>query len=267
MNWHEWIEMNELKWMSCQKWSETLSFFGYKLKWTNWHEWIRWMNWNEWSEMNALPKVVRNPQFLTYELKWMKWNEWIEMHELTSMHWNYWIEVSELTWTSWNEWVDMNELKWMNWDEWIEMSEFSKVVRNPQFLMWNRALATVLFAFCRPISPIEPRNCRNRDPPSATTAATLPEKTQGFAPESVFKPAFTRSQALTLPNYLMMMMMIMMMMMVMMWLTWWCGWHDDVVDMMMWLTWWCGWHDDWDDVVAMLVRQLAMTIVRISEVS
>jgi len=41
----------------------------------------------------------------------------------------------------------------------------------------------------------------NRDPPSATTAATLPEKIQGFAPESVFKPEFTRSRSLTLPNY------------------------------------------------------------------
>ena len=39
---------------------------------------------------------------------------------------------------------------------------------------------------------------------------------------------------------------------------------DDVIDMMMWLTWWCGWHDD---VVDMMVRQLAVRIVRNSEVS
>ena len=36
---------------------------------------------------------------------------------------------------------------------------------------WNRALATVLRTFCRPLSPIEPRNCGNWDP-SATTAVT-----------------------------------------------------------------------------------------------
>ena len=42
-------------------------------------------------------------------------------------------------------------------------------------------------------------------------------KTQGFAPDSVFKPELTRSQSLTRPNYLMMM-----------WLPW-CGGHDDVV--------------------------------------
>ena len=51
--------------------------------------------------------------------------------------------------------------------------------------------------FCRPLSPIE-----HGDPPSATTAATLHEKMQGFAPESVFKPDLTRSRSLTLPNYL-----------------------------------------------------------------
>ena len=35
--------------------------------------------------------------------------------------------------------------------------------------------------------------------------ATLPEKTQGFAPESVFKREFTRSRSLALLNYFMMM--------------------------------------------------------------
>jgi len=87
--------------------------------------------------------------------------------------------------------------------------------------MCNQALVTVLCAFCRTLSPIKPRNCGNRDPPSATTADTLPEKIQGFAPDSVLKPEFTRSRSLTLPNYL----------------------HDDVVAMMieviMWLpSWW-----------------------------
>ena len=48
-------------------------------------------------------------------------------------------------------------------------------------------------------------------PTSATPEATLPKKTPGFAPDSVFTREFTRS----LPNYLMA-----------------GGWHDDVVDMM-----------------------------------
>ena len=100
-------------------------------------------------------------------------------------------------------------------------------------LLWNRALATVtvLCTFCRPLVPIEPRNRGNRDPPSATTAATLPEKIKGFAPESCFKFELTRSRSLTLPNYI----------------------HDDVVAMMIEAT--------------IMVRKPAMTIVRNSEVS
>ena len=61
----------------------------------------------------------------------------------------------------------------------------------------NRDLATVLCAFCRQLCQIEPRNCRNQDPPSATARATLPEETQGFAPMSVLTPDFTRSRAVT----------------------------------------------------------------------
>ena len=67
-------------------------------------------------------------------------------------------------------------------------------------------------------SPIEPRTCGNRDPPSAAKAATLPEKTKGFAPNSVFKPEFTRPISYT--SQLL---------------------DDDVVAMMMWLTGWLPW--------------------------
>ena len=113
--------------------------------------------------------------------------------------------------------------------------------------MWNRALATVPCTFCRPrlpkwsepvrffavfvekTNPLRQSRARfvdhfprsSRAPAETETLqrrprkAILPEKTQGFAPESVFKREFTRSRSLTLPNYLMML-----------WLTWWCGWHD-----------------------------------------
>ena len=38
--------------------------------------------------------------------------------------------------------------------------------------------------------------------------------------------------------------------------------------MLMWLAWWCGWHVDRDDdVVAMMMRKLAMTVARNSQVS
>ena len=69
---------------------------------------------------------------------------------------------------------------------------------------------------------IEARNRSNRDPTSATMDATLTEKTQGFAPESVFKPEYTRSHDDhdddddgDDDDEMMMMMMVMMMM----WLT------------------------------------------------
>ena len=119
--------------------------------------------------------------------------------------------------------------------------------------LWNRALATIactffrphhlpkvlrapsasgflhvevqmqIETFCRELSQIEARNRGNRDPTSATPGATLPEKTQGFAPESVSIREFARFWTLTLPNCLMIA------------LTWWRGWHDDVVDMMVWM--------------------------------
>ena len=107
-------------------------------------------------------------------------------------------------------------------------------------LLWNRALATVtvLCTFCRPLVPIEPRNRGNRDPPSATTAATLPEKIQGFAMFRARECFQAWIHALPIS-------------------------HTSQL-----LAWWCGCHDDWGDhVVAIMVRKVAMTIVRNSEVS
>ena len=107
-----------------------------------------------------------------------------------------------------------------------------KALRDRQFFTF-RALATVLCTFCLPFSPIEPRTRGNRDPPSATTAASLPEKNTGFCARECFQAwihAFPISHASQLLA--------------------------------------CGCHDDWgDDVVAIMVRKLAMTIVRNSEVS
>jgi hypothetical protein len=77
---------------------------------------------------------------------------------------------------------------------------------------------------------IEARNRGNRDPTWETTEATLPEKAQGFAAESVFKPEFTCSRPVTLPNISQQLL------------------------------------DDDDDVVDMMVRMLPMTIVCNSEV-
>ena len=84
----------------------------------------------------------------------------------------------------------------------LPTSSSKKVPRSPQFLtalkcserdrnltFWstNRALAHNP-VFCPQLSQIEARTRGNRDLTSATPGATLPKKTQGFAPKSVFHP-------------------------------------------------------------------------------
>ena len=112
------------------------------------------------------------------------------------------------------------------------------------FWNWNRALATVSCAFCRPHFPkvlwtlrfFNILKCKpsSRYNPVHFLSTTFPDrgphpqtetplrpprkplyptKTQGFAPESLFTREFTRSRTVTLSNYDG-------------WLTWWCGWHD-----------------------------------------
>ena len=81
--------------------------------------------------------------------------------------------------------------------------------------------SSILCTFCGSLSRIEPRTRGNSDPPSATTAATSPEKT-GFRARECFHHAFSISYT------------------------------SQLLD---------------DNVVAMMVRKLALTIVRNAEVS
>ena len=190
--------------------------------------WNEWMNWHEWIDMN--------------KLKWINWNERIERNEWPKMPkpkiflWNRALATIPCTFcrpyrskVAWGLHFFTNFCDQLLDDDvvdiWIRAlatvscafcrSHLPKVVWTGQFF----ATATVWCTFCRPLVPIEASNRGNRDPPAATTDGHL-----GFAPESAFKREFTCSRSLTLPNYLMMMR-----------LTWWCGWHDDVVDMMMWI--------------------------------
>ena len=66
----------------------------------------------------------------------MKWNEWLETNELKWSNWFEWIELNE-----WNDWLDMNELTWRSGNKTRQCFAIS---------MWNRALATVSWTFCRP---------------------------------------------------------------------------------------------------------------------
>ena len=155
------------------------------------------------------------------------------MNNLRRRNWNEGIEVHELRWMNWNEWIEMNDLRWMNsdeWKKWMNWIELSWVELN-----WSDGIDWLVDW----LNEWMKWNIRA------------------------------------------------------MWLTWWwfCWPHlpkvlraqqsflhvqleielySCVPDLLGFpTTWWrCGCHDDWDDdVFAMMVRKLAMTIVRKSEVS
>ena len=175
---------------------------------------LRWMNWNEWLEINDmtvscafslphLPKLLRTWHFLhvscEIELSLQSHAHFVDpLFQKCSEHDSFWTCFTFFDLKSSSRYSFVH----------ILLTSSSKVPRPWQFflhfLIWNWGFATVLCTCCRQLSPIEPRNRGNRDPPSATTP---PEKIQDFAPESVFKREFTHSR----PN------------------------ADVVVDMMMWL--------------------------------
>ena len=189
-------------------------------------------------------------------LKKMNWIElnWVELSRVDLNHWvNQWMnECMHACMNAWmnawmdgwmNEWVNEWRNEWMNervsqWNQWLSewMLYLQRVLWRSQFFtfsMWNRALATVLCTFYQQLLQIEARTSRNRDPTSATTEATLPEKKHRISCPRVFSSLKSRvPDLLHFPNTW--------------WWWWWCGWQDDVVDMM--------------------VRMLPMTIVRNSEV-
>ena len=205
----------------------------------------------------------KNKYLNRYMTEWMKWHERIEINELKWMNWHERLEIKEwkrincqkrpnthiflhgfMGSTTW--WLFRWHMKSSSCYSPVQIlsRSSSKSGLNPSVFHVFFVKSSSRYSLVRIFFNHFPRSRR------ATTEAetlqrrprmaTLAEKTQGFAPENGFKREFTRSRSLALPNYLMMMMMMMMM-----WLTWWCGWHDDVVDMMTWLTWWCSWHYEW----------------------
>ena len=157
---------------------------------------LKLISWNEWIEMNDLPKVVQNPSVF-YVFFFSKCE-------------------TELLLQSRAPFAELIFQKCSG--RLIFLTILCDLLLDDDVVdIWNRALATVLCTFCRPLSPIEPRNRGNRDPPLATPAATLHEKMQGFAPESVFKPELIHLFPISHTSQL---------------LSWWCGCHDD------WPSWW-----------------------------
>ena len=181
------------------------------------------------------------------DLKWRNWKTWIYMNEFTRM--------------DWHEWIDMNGLTWMDWKEWL-----AKSAPNPSFFLaiyiceielslQSRARfvdlifkkCSVPVSFWRFLCEIElslksrahfvdhfPDRCaqpRKQRPSSGDHGQPLCPKKRWVLRLTVFSAVNSR-----LPDHSHF---------TTTW--WWCDWHDDVVDMM--------------------VRQLAARIVRNSEVS
>ena len=125
---------------------------------------------------------------------------------------------------TWND-MKWNRMEWNEWmNEWIneKMKKWKKKSRNVYNLfgrwqkLWSQNLPSKDASGVRPTFPTLQSRApfvdhfpRSRRETAETETilrrprtATLPEKTQGFAPARVFTHEFTRSRALTLPNYL-----------------------------------------------------------------
>ena len=139
-------------------------------------------------------------------------------------------DMNIFTWMKWHEW---SELKRMFWNEWIERNNLatlsSKVVRCCQFFL--RFLCEIElslqsrahFADHSPDRAAKPRKQRRS---SGNRGRPLYPKKHRVLRRRVFSAV-----------------------------------NSHVPDRSHFSTtsWWCGWHDDWDDdVVAMMVRQLAI---------
>ena len=185
--------------------------------------------------MNQVTWMTRNEGIETNELKWMNCQEWIEMKQLfrtnwaewmKSQNWHAWIDMNELKRMHWNEWLDMNEVKWMTLKEW----NCQKCSENLSFFYDFYVKPSSLYSLVHILSITFRIEARPR-------TATLPEKNQGFCARECFQPWIIHAFPIAHTSQLL----------------------DDNCLIMMWLTWWWGWHDDWDDdVLAMMVRQLAI---------
>ena len=268
----EWVEMNELK----------------------------LMNWNELLEINDLPKVVRNPQFF---LRFFMWNRALTTVSCTFcrphlpqvlrspqiftvlcdqlMMWmTYEIELSlqsrapfvDLIFQKCSEPLSFLTCPSGNRSLATVSCTFCrlhlpKVLRTRRLFlmifMWNRALATVLCAFCRPHLPkvfwqfftIFTWNRALATVP-CTFSRLLPRSSRETRETETLlrrprQPLYPKKTGLRARQCFQ---------------TWIHAFPISHTSQL--VAWWCGCHDDWDDdVVAIMVRKLAMTIVRNSEVS
>jgi hypothetical protein len=220
-------------------------------EWMN--EWMHeWMN--EWKhERMHEPKVIRAPLFFTRDFSNLNSRipDLLRLQLRDDLAW----------WCGWHH-GDIT-MMWLTFETGLSLQScapfadliFQKCSKPESFLTCssgNRSLAIVSCAFSRPHLPKMLRtrqllhfhqveielSIQSRDMLSIVQKFSKPDN-EGFVPENVFKifQAWIHAFPISHASQLL--------------LTWWCGCHDD-----------CG-----DDVVAITVRKLAMTIVRNSEVS
>ena len=230
MNWHEWIDMNQVTWMTWHEGIET-----HELKRMNWDEWIemkqlRQMNWTEW-------------------VKWLTWHEWINWHEKVEKNSVFYVFCDQLLDDDvvdiWNRALTTVSCTFWQphfqkrknfcsffYDLYVKSSSRYSLARphlqkvQEKTVIFLRllcetqlSLITVPCAFCPLLSgarraPAETDTLQRR-PPMVTL---FTRKSTGFCAWECFQPWIRmRSGSLPPPNYLMMI-----------WLTWWvwCGWHD-----------------------------------------
>ena len=250
---NEWTRLNEWLNERTNEWmNEPMN--GWMNEWINepMNEWTnQWMNeWmnertNEW--MNERMNKRMNER--TNEWNWMnkpmneiEWtNQWMKLNE---MKWN---ERKGKLWNEINEWMKGNERinewkkerkkewrmnggmkEWCRWhdDDFADLilQECSKRLSFFIFSSGNRALATVPCSFCRQLPP-------NR--------AGQPGKQRPFFG---FKPLYPKRHKVSRPGVFSSLTSRAPDLLHFPTTWWWCGCHDDVVDiiieMMVWLPWW-----------------------------
>ena len=161
---------------------------------------------------------------------------------------------------NWNEWIDMSQLKWINWHEWLaksgpKPSVFLRFLCEAELSLQSLAhFADLIFQNCsEPLSffTFFKWKSSSRYSPVHILSTTFPDRAAHPQKQRPRQPLYPKKYRVSRPRVS-------------------SSLNSRVPDpnTSQLLAWWCGCHDDWgDDVVAIMMRKLAMTIVRNSEVS
>ena len=186
----------------------------------------------------------------TNEFAWMNRHEWIETHELKRMTWHEWFVHVDLIFKKCKKpsvFGDLNVINYLMtmWSKdemklWLQSpAHFVDLMVRLIFKKWSEAVSFFYDIYVKSSSRYSlvhilstTFRIERNFPSSGDHGQPLYPKKHGFLRPRVFSAVNSHV--------------------------------PDRSHLMMWLTWWCGWHDD---VVDMMVRQLAVTIVRNSEVS